>query len=38
MDFIHFGLGRWLHVMAGVLWVGLLYYFNFVQADALKQA
>ena len=37
-DFITLGLGRWLHIMAGVMWVGLLYYFNFVQADALKAA
>jgi len=22
---------RWLHVAAGILWIGLLYYFNFVQ-------
>ena len=22
---------RWLHVLSGVMWVGLLYYFNFVQ-------
>ncbi|MEO8114656.1 MAG: urate hydroxylase PuuD [Phenylobacterium sp.] len=22
---------RWLHVLAGILWIGLLYYFNFVQ-------
>jgi hypothetical protein len=22
---------RWLHVICGVMWVGLLYYFNFVQ-------
>lgn len=22
---------RWLHVAAGVMWIGLLYYFNFVQ-------
>jgi uncharacterized membrane protein len=22
---------RWLHVMFGILWIGLLYYFNFVQ-------
>jgi uncharacterized membrane protein len=22
---------RWLHVLCGVLWIGLLYYFNFVQ-------
>jgi len=38
MDFIQLGLGRWLHVMAGVMWIGLLYYFNFVQVDALKAA
>ncbi len=38
MEFVHYGLGRWLHIMAGVMWVGLLYYFNFVQADAMKQA
>ena len=37
-DFIVYGLGRWLHVMAGVMWIGLLYYFNFVQVDALKAA
>jgi uncharacterized membrane protein len=36
--FIQLGLGRWLHVMAGVMWLGLLYYFNFVQVDALKAA
>ena len=22
---------RYLHVLAGILWIGLLYYFNFVQ-------
>lgn len=22
---------RWLHVLAGIMWIGLLYYFNFVQ-------
>ena len=22
---------RWLHVLSGVMWVGLLWYFNFVQ-------
>jgi uncharacterized membrane protein len=25
------GVFRWLHVVSGVLWIGLLYYFNFVQ-------
>src|SRR5580765_8010971 len=38
MDFIQYGLGRWVHIMAGVMWIGLLYYFNFVQVDALKAA
>ncbi len=38
MEFIHYGVGRWLHIMAGVMWVGLLYYFNFVQAAAMKDA
>lgn len=28
----------WLHVMAGVTWIGLLYYFNFVQIPAVAQA
>jgi uncharacterized membrane protein len=36
--FIVIGLGRWFHIMAGVMWIGLLYYFNFVQVDALKAA
>jgi len=25
------GLARWTHVIAGVMWIGLLWYFNFVQ-------
>ena len=29
---------RWLHLLAGVLWIGLLYYFNFVQVPYLKGA
>jgi len=31
-------LGRWLHIVAGITWIGLLYYFNFVQAPALAEA
>lgn len=31
-------LARWIHLMAGVMWIGLLYYFNFVQVAALKDA
>ncbi len=37
-DFIQHGLGRWLHIFSGVMWIGMLYYFNFVQVDALKKA
>lgn len=28
----------WLHVFAGIVWIGLLYYFNFVQVPALGDA
>lgn len=38
MELITHGLGRWLHIMAGVMWIGLLYYFNFVQMAAAKNA
>jgi len=31
-------LARWLHFLAGIMWVGLLYYFNFVQIPALQAA
>ena len=31
-------LARWLHIIAGVFWIGLLYYFNAVQIPALAQA
>ena len=32
------GIYRWIHVLAGIMWVGLLYYFNFVQVPAMKAA
>ena len=28
----------WLHVLSGITWIGLLYYFNFVQVPAVGQA
>ena len=28
----------WFHVLAGVIWIGLLYYFNFVQVPAVGEA
>jgi uncharacterized membrane protein len=31
-------LTRWLHIIAGVFWIGLLYYFNAVQTPALAVA
>jgi uncharacterized membrane protein len=30
-------LFRWLHVMAGVMWIGLLWYFNFVQIPTMPK-
>lgn len=31
-------LARWIHFLAGITWVGLLYYFNLVQMAGLKAA
>lgn len=28
----------WLHVLFGIVWIGLLYYFNFVQVPAVAEA
>ena len=28
-------LFRWLHVLAGIMWIGLLWYFNFVQIPSM---
>ena len=38
MDIMLDGLFRWLHVIAGITWIGLLYYFNLVQVPAMKDA
>ena len=32
------GAWVWLHVIVGIAWIGLLYYFNFVQVPAVAQA
>ena len=29
---------RWLHFLAGITWIGLLYYFNFVQGPFMAEA
>lgn len=34
VDFIF----RWAHVLFGMVWIGMLYYFNFVQAEYFKEA
>jgi uncharacterized membrane protein len=38
MSFNLLVLDRWLHIAAGITWIGLLYYFNFVQVPALAEA
>lgn len=32
------GLARWLHILSGVMWIGLLYYFNVAQIPGLAAA
>lgn len=34
----HAQIGRWLHIVSGVMWIGLLYYFNVVQVPGLADA
>lgn len=34
LDFVF----RWAHVLFGVVWIGMLYYFNFVQTEYFKEA
>ncbi len=31
-------LDRWLHILSGITWIGLLYYFNFIQVPGLGKA
>ena len=31
-------LFRWIHIFAGVTWIGILYYFNFIQTEFFKEA
>jgi uncharacterized membrane protein len=38
VDFNELSLIVWIHVGAGITWIGLLYYFNFVQVPALAAA
>ena len=42
-DMIHFNHAwstffmRWLHILSGVMWIGLLWYFNFVQTPTMPK-
>ena len=38
MDMNMSSLIVWLHVFVGIIWIGLLYYFNFVQVPAVAEA
>ena len=39
MDVMNFveSLLRWIHVVMGVLWIGLLYFFNWVNANVMPK-
>jgi len=36
-DMVLAAIARWGHFLAGITWIGLLYYFNFVQTPAFAQ-
>jgi len=36
-SFYELGLARWLHIISGITWIGLLYYFNLVQTPGLAR-
>jgi uncharacterized membrane protein len=38
MEFHHALLFRWFHILAGVMWIGLLWYFNVVQTPGMAAA
>ena len=38
MDELFNMLFRWGHILVGITWIGLLYYFNFVQGEYFKEA
>src|SRR5437016_5414031 len=37
-SFNELGFARWFHIVSGVFWIGLLYYFNVAQTPALADA
>src|SRR3984893_10905387 len=38
MHFNQLGFARWFHIVSGVFWIGLLYYFNVAQTPAMADA
>ena len=38
MQYVMDVIFRWGHIVFGVAWIGLLYYFNFVQTEYVKEA
>lgn len=38
MEFSFLAFDRWIHFLSGIVWIGLLYYFNFVQIPAMADA
>ena len=38
LAFNHAIVDRWLHILSGVMWIGLLYYFNVVQTPGMADA
>ena len=38
MEYIVEFIFRYIHVIAGITWIGMLYYFNFVQTEYFKEA
>src|SRR4029453_14158736 len=36
--FQELSLARWVHILSGVMWIGLLWYFNVVQVPGLAAA
>ena len=37
-DYHIFLFFRWIHVLSGVMWIGLLWYFNFVQIPSMPKS
>lgn len=37
MALLHVNVAVWLHVVVGILWIGLLWYFNFVQIPTMPK-